>query len=67
MLMCVLQNVYELFLKFLEMREFDVPTAKTCLASKFVENVCLEACVHFASLHSLIYHIAHTDARAVRQ
>ncbi len=36
-----MQNVYELFLKFLEMREFDVPTAKTCLDSKFVENVCL--------------------------
>ena len=37
---CVMQTVYELFLKFLEMREFDVPTAKTCLDSKFVENVC---------------------------
>jgi hypothetical protein len=29
MLVCAMQNVYELFLKFLEMREFDVPTAKT--------------------------------------
>ena len=38
--MSVMQNAYELFLKFLEMREFDVPTAKTCLDSKFVENVC---------------------------
>ena len=36
---CVMQNVYELFLKFLEMREFDVPTAKTCIDSKFVDKM----------------------------
>eukprot|EP00042_Codosiga_hollandica_P019621 m.61155 g.61155 ORF g.61155 m.61155 type:complete len:586 (-) comp49424_c0_seq1:328-2085(-) len=33
------QLVYELFLKFLEMREFDVPTAKTCLDQKFVASM----------------------------
>ncbi len=63
MLMCVMQNVYELFLKFLEMREFDVPTAKTYLASKFVENVFLATCVLHAFNPSSI--TSRTDARAV--
>ncbi len=57
---CVLQNVYELFLKFLEMREFDVPTAKTCLDSKFVENVRLD--LHVTCMHS-IPHLSHHTCR----
>jgi hypothetical protein len=61
--MCVLQNAYELFLKFLEMCEFDVPTAKTCLDSKF-ENVCHGLHVYLACTHSLVYLIS-ADAQAV--
>ena len=57
MVMCVTQNVYELFLKFLEMREFDVPSAKTCLDSKLVENVCHGLHMYLANSDSLIDHI----------
>ena len=62
MLMCVMQNVYKLFLELLEMREFDVLTAKTRLDSKFVENVGLGLHVYIACIQSLIHHITHADA-----
>ncbi len=58
-LLSVIQNVYKLFLMLLEMRKFDVPTAKTCLDSKFVENVSLG--LHVTCMHSLPHRCQHTQ------